>query len=116
MLVRLLQTAGWQSAAPDTQFHLWRDTDQLRAGIVSGATRLLSIISMGHLYVISDDPAITTLADLRGRRVTNFFGSDMPDLVFRALLPRRGMDPGRDIDLGYVGTPMESGLGLNAKP
>ena len=128
VMVRLLQTAAWQLAAPGTQFRLWRDTDELRAGIAGGETRLfttpshvpalfaargvpvrlLSIISMGHLYVVSDDKSVTKLADLRGRKVTNFFQNDMPDLIFRALLRHAGMEPGRDIDIEYVGTPMEA--------
>lgn len=128
VLVRLLQTAAWQAAAPGTQFRLWRDTDELRAGIASGETRLfttpthvpplfaargvpvrlLAIISMGHLYVVSEDPGLTRLADLRGRRITTFFRNDMPDLVFRALLRREGLEPGHDLDIDYVGTPMEA--------
>lgn len=128
VLVRLLQSVAWQAAAPGTQFRLWRDTDELRAGIASGETRLfttpthvpplfaargvpvrlLAIISMGHLYVVSEDAGISRLADLRGRRVTTFFRNDMPDLVFRVLLRREGLEPGRDIDIDYVGTPMEA--------
>ena len=128
VLVRLLQTEAWLAAAPGTQFRLWRDTDELRAGIASGETRLfttpthvpplfaargvpvrlLAIVSMGHLYVVSEDASIGRLADLRGKRITTFFRNDMPDLVFRALLRREGLEPGRDLDIDYVGTPMEA--------
>ena len=128
VLVRVLESPAWQAVAPDSQFRLWRDTDELRAGIVSGETRLfttpshvpalfanrgvpvrlLAIISMGHLYVVSDDARVGSLADLRGRRVTAFFRNDMPDLVFRALLRKEGLEPERDLEIDYVATPMEA--------
>ena len=128
VLVRLLESGTWQAAAPGTRFRLWRDTDELRAGIVSGETRLfttpshvpalfanrgvpvrlLAIVSMGHLYVVSDDAKVASLSDLRGRRVTTFFRNDMPDLVFRALLRKEGLEPGRDLEIDYVATPMEA--------
>ncbi len=128
LLVRLLQTAAWQAAAPGTQFRLWRDTDELRAGVIAGTSRLfttpthvpalfanrgvpvrlLAILSMGHLYAMSEDGGISRLQDLRGKRVTTFFRNDMPDLVFRALLRQAGLEAGRDLELDYVGTPMEA--------
>lgn len=134
VMARVMQTEPWQKAVPDSSFRLWRDTDELRAGIVSGATRLfttpthvpalfanrgvpvrlLAITSMGHLYVVTDDPAIQTLADLKGRHLTNFFRNDMPDLTFRALLRRAGLEVGRDITIDYVGTPMEAAQMLAA--
>lgn len=128
VMVRLIESGALQPTAPGASFRLWRDTDELRAGIASGQTRLfttpnhvpalfanrgipvrlLAVISMGHLYIVAEDPAVTTLAGLRGRRVTAFFRNDMPDLVFRALLRREGLEPGRDLEIDYVATPMEA--------
>lgn len=128
VLLRTLQTDAWRHAAPDTRFRLWRDTDELRAAIVSGESRLFStpthvpalfaargvpvrllgITSMGHLYIVTDDPSIHELADLKGKRLTNFFRNDMPDLTFRALVRRQGLEPGRDFEIDYVGSPMEA--------
>lgn len=134
VLLRLLQTEAWRAAAPQTSFRLWRDTDELRAAIISGESRLfttpthvpalfanrgvpvrlLGITSMGHLYIVTDDPSIHTLDDLRGRTLTNFFRNDMPDLTFRALVKRHGLDPDRDMKIEYVGTPMEAAQMLAA--
>lgn len=71
LLVRLLESGGLAEAAPAATFRLWRDTDELRAGLVPGRSRLittpshvpanlanrglpmrlLAIISMGHLSI-----------------------------------------------------------------
>ena len=71
LLVRLLESGGLAEAAPAATFRLWRDTDELRAGLVPGRSRLittpshvpanlanrglpmrlLAFISMGHLSI-----------------------------------------------------------------
>jgi NitT/TauT family transport system substrate-binding protein len=134
LLVRLLQSGGLDAVAPGASFRLWRDTDELRAGIVSGRSRLfttpthvpanlanrgvplklLAIISMGHLSIVTSDSSITRFADLAGKPVLGFFRNDMPDLVFRALAKMEGLDPDKDIALSYVGSPMEAAQMLAA--
>ncbi|NJL09153.1 MAG: ABC transporter substrate-binding protein [Methylacidiphilales bacterium] len=134
VLVRLIESGGLADAAPGATFRLWRNTDDLRAGLVSGRSRLittpihvpanlvargvpmrlLAIISMGHLSVVSADPAIVTFADLRGKKIVGFFKNDMPDLVFRIIAAKEGIDPDRDIEITYVGTPMEAAQMLAA--
>ncbi|MFH3481844.1 ABC transporter substrate-binding protein [Xanthobacter variabilis] len=128
VLVRLLASGGLNAAAPGATFRLWRDTDDLRAAIVSGRTRLFTtpthvpanlanrgmplklfaILSMGHLFVVSADAGIKSLKDLAGKEVLGFFRNDMPDLVFRACLKGAGIDPDKDLKLTYVQTPMEA--------
>ncbi|MDQ0504888.1 ABC transporter substrate-binding protein [Xanthobacter agilis] len=128
VLVRLLASGGLNAAAPGSTFRLWRDTDDLRAAIVSDRTRLFTtpthvpanlanrglplklfcILSMGHLTVVSADDSIKDLKDLAGKDVLGFFRNDMPDLVFRACLKGAGMDPDKDVKLTYVQTPMEA--------
>jgi NitT/TauT family transport system substrate-binding protein len=128
VLVRLLESGGLAAAAPGATFKLWRDTDELRAGLVSGRSRLittpshvpanlanrgmpmrlLAILSMGHLSVVTANAQITSFADLAGKPVVGFFRNDMPDLVFRILARKEGLDPDRDIQLSYVGSPMEA--------
>lgn len=134
VLVRLLASGGLNAAAPGATFRLWRDTDDLRAAIVSGRTRLFTtpthvpanlanrgmplklfaILSMGHLFVVSADAGIKSLKDLAGKEVLGFFRNDMPDLVFRACLKGAGMDPDKDLKLTYVQTPMEAAQLLGA--
>ncbi len=128
VLIQLLESGGLSTAAPGATFAVWRATDELRASIVSGRTRLfttpthvpanlanrglpirlLCILSMGHLFIVTSDDSIQTFADLKGKPVLCFFRNDMPDLVFRAIARMEGLDPDRDVALSYVQTPMEA--------
>jgi NitT/TauT family transport system substrate-binding protein len=128
VLADLIASGGLESVAPGASFRLWRTTDDLRAGIVSGRNALFStpthvpanlanrglplklaaIIGMGHLSVITADDSIKTFHDLAGKTVLGFFRHDMPDLVFRAVARMEGMDPDKDMVLQYVQTPMEA--------
>ncbi|MFG1212810.1 ABC transporter substrate-binding protein [Xanthobacter flavus] len=134
VLLRLLQSGALNASAPDATFRLWRDTDELRAAIVSGRTslfttpthvpanlanrglplKLFAILSMGHLFVISSDASITSFKDLAGKELVGFFKNDMPDLVFRSIARGYGMDPDKDMTITYVRTPMEAAQMLAA--
>ncbi|MTW14766.1 ABC transporter substrate-binding protein [Rhodoplanes serenus] len=134
VLVRLLESGGLAAAAPGASFRLWRDADELRAGLVSGRSRLITtpthvpanlanrglpmrllcVLSMGHLSIVTAEEGIGALADLRGRPVVGFFRNDMPDLVFRTLVRRDGLDPDRDMTLTYAQTAMEAAQMLAA--
>jgi NitT/TauT family transport system substrate-binding protein len=133
-LVRALASGALAPAAPDATFRLWRDTDDLRAAIVSGHTKLFStpthvpanlanrgmplkllcLIGMGHLTVVTADEKIASFAELAGKPVLGFFKNDMPDLVFRACARLEGLDPDRDFQLSYVQTGMEAAQMLAA--
>lgn len=128
VLVRLLASGGLAAAAPGATFRLWRDTDDLRAGLVSGRSRLittpshvpanlinrgmpmrlLAILSMGHLSIVTADETIASFQDLRGKPIVGFFRNDMPDLVFRTIARREGIDPDEDMTITYVRTAMEA--------
>ena len=134
VLLRLLQSGALNATAPDASFRLWRDTDELRAAIVSGRTslfttpthvpanlanrglplKLFAILSMGHLFVVSADAGITSFKDLAGKELVGFFRNDMPDLVFRSIARGHGMDPDKDMTITYVRTPMEAAQMLAA--
>lgn len=128
VLVDLLESGALSSTAPGATFRLWRTTDDLRAGIVSGKTRLFStpshvpanlvargmplkmlcLLGMGHLSIVTADESIRSFHDLAGKPVLGFFRHDMPDLTFRALAKMEGMDPDKDMRMSYVQTPMEA--------
>ncbi|MDC7787408.1 ABC transporter substrate-binding protein [Rhodoplanes sp. TEM] len=134
VLVRLLETGGLAAAAPNAGFRLWRDTDDLRAGLVSGRSRLittpshvpanlanrgmpmrlLAIISMGHLSLVSGDETIRSFQDLRGKALIGFFRNDMPDLVFRTIARREGLDPDKDMTITYTRNPSEAAQMMGA--
>ena len=128
VLAQLLESGALAAAAPDASFRLWRTTDELRAGIVSGKTKLFStpshvpanlanrglplrmlcLLGMGHLSVITSDDSIQDFRDLAGKPVLGFFRHDMPDLTFRAIAKMEGLDPDKDMQLSYVQTPVEA--------
>lgn len=128
VLSDLVASGGLDKVAPGASFRLWHTTDELRAAIVSETSllystpshvpanlanrgmplKLAAIIGMGHLSVVTADPAIKGMHDLAGKTVQCFFRHDMPDLVFRAIARMEGMDPDKDFNLQYVQTPMEA--------
>lgn len=134
VLADLIEAGGLASAAPGATFRTWRTTDDLRAGIVSGRSRLfttpshvpanlvargmplkfLCILGMGHLSIVTSDETIRSFADLAGKPILGFFRHDMPDLTFRALAKMEGMNPDKDFVLTYVQTPMEAAQMLAA--
>ncbi|ABD87488.1 ABC transporter substrate-binding protein [Rhodopseudomonas palustris] len=134
VLVDLIESGALAAAAPDVSFRLWRTTDDLRAGIVSGNTKIFStpshvpanlasrgmplkmlcLLGMGHLSVITSDDSIRDFHDLAGKPMLGFFRNDMPDLTFRAIAKMEGLDPDKDIQLSYVQTAMEAAQMLAA--
>ena len=134
VLVDLLESGALAASAPGATFRTWRTTDDLRAGIVSGRTKLfttpshvpanlvargmplkmLCLLGMGHLSIVTADETIRSFADLAGKEILGFFRHDMPDLTFRALAKMEGLDPEKDLKLSYVQTAMEAAQMLAA--
>ncbi|WP_020175114.1 ABC transporter substrate-binding protein [Methyloferula stellata] len=134
VVARLFDAGALAPVLPEASFHLWHDTDELRAATVANRSKLfttpthvpanlanrglplklLAVLGMGHLTIVSSDHTIASLADLAGKPVLGFFRNDMPDLVFRAVAHMEGLDPDKDFKLTYVGTPMEAAQMLAA--
>ncbi|MCC6948420.1 MAG: ABC transporter substrate-binding protein [Bradyrhizobiaceae bacterium] len=109
--------------AKSVRFEQWKSPDQLRAGVISGEyhvaatpvnvaatlyrkgvpVRLLDVTVWGILSILSTDPEIKSIADLKGRELAVPFRGDMPDIVLQVLL----LKAGTDVKLTYVGTPFE---------
>jgi NitT/TauT family transport system substrate-binding protein len=65
--------------------------------------RVLAVIAEGMLSLLSSDPSVRSLGDLKGKTVEVSSGQGAtPDFVFRRILTRRGIDPDRDLTLGYA--------------
>lgn len=114
--------------ADNVSFRVWRNPDEMRAGITSGAmqalvlpvqtaanlynrglgVRLLNVMTEGLLYVISTDRDISGFQDLKGRRLAVPFRNDTPDLILNRLLAYYGIVPGADIQLEITGSPIEA--------
>lgn len=128
IFARAATLPGLQAASPGVEFKVWKSTDQLRAGIASGAfklfasstyaaanfynrgvgTRMVNVVTWGVLYVMARDGSVTRIEDLAGKHVLLSNKNEAPDLLFRMVLRWAGMDPDKDVTLDYVGSPAET--------
>jgi NitT/TauT family transport system substrate-binding protein len=74
------------------------------AKIASGgkSLQIAAVVGTGMLSLLSSDPSVRGIGDLRGKTVEVAGQGATPDLVFRRILLSRGISPGRDIQLGYA--------------
>jgi len=70
--------------------------------------QLLDISVWNVRYLISSDPAVKTLADLRGEKIAVPFKGAMPDLMLQILSRRQGIDPLIDFNLHYAPDHMQA--------
>lgn len=114
--------------ADSTTFKVWRNPDEMRAGLTSGTmqalvlpvqaaanlynrglgVRLLNVMTNGLLYIISTDKSVASIPDLRGKRLSVPFRNDTPDLVLARLLTHYGLAAGTDIEVETTGSPVEA--------
>lgn len=114
--------------AEKATFRAWRDPDEMRAGLASGTMplvvmptqvaanlynrsfgiRLVNVMTNGLLHIVSSDPALTSIAALKGKRVSVPFRNDTPEFIANALLKHHRLTPGADLQLDTTGTPIEA--------
>lgn len=63
---------------------------------------MAAVIGQGMLKLISADPAVTRIEDLKGKTVEVAGQGATPDYVFRRILRFYKIDPDKDIQLGYA--------------
>lgn len=127
-LIHMVESGALAEVAETVEFVAWRDPDQLRVLALDGRAdvlamptnvaanlynrgaplELINVSTWGILWLVSRDPAIATLADLRGEEIAMPFRADMPDLLFGVISEALGLDPRRDFKLRYVATPMDA--------
>ncbi len=130
-LIHIVDAGLLNDVAEQVEFLPWKDPDQLRAMAVEGkadfiampsnvaanlfnrgvALQLLNISIWGLLFVVSRDPAIKTLADLKGKELVMPFRGDMPDIVLRTVAAKLGVPVGEGADaisLRYAATPLDA--------
>ncbi|MFN3229076.1 MAG: hypothetical protein ACK41P_04415 [Asticcacaulis sp.] len=107
---------------------MWKDPDQLKAGLTSrrmnmvimpthtaaqfhnkGVTlRLISLLTRGLLYVVSDLAPTPSLTVLKGLSLAIPYRNDVPDLALARLAQETQLDLERDVSLHFTGTPIEA--------
>lgn len=127
-LIHMVESGALDDLADRVEFVLWSNPDQLRVMALDGSAQilampsnvaanlynrgaevgLLNISTWGILWLVSRDPDVTTLADLRGEEIAMPFRGDMPDIVFATVAQRQNLDPRRDFALRYVASPIDA--------
>ena len=63
--------------------------------------RAAAVIGSGMLSLLSSDPSVNGIGDLKGKKIEVAGQGATPDYVFRRILKNYGLDPDRDLALGY---------------
>jgi NitT/TauT family transport system substrate-binding protein len=126
-LAAAVQNGFLDGVATRLSVRVWRDPDELRAGLASAGIqasvvptvvaanlynrgldmRLLNVMTDGLLAIVAAEPLLDLRA-LRGRTVALPFVNDTPDFAFRRIARAEGLDPGRDLRIQPAGTPAEA--------
>lgn len=108
--------------ADEVKLVVWDNPDQLRALVAGGQAdfsavpshvaanfynrgvplRLLNVSVWGVFWIVSSDPGVKSLADLKGEELLLTYRGDLPDLVLTSLATGQGLDPARDFKLRYL--------------
>src|SRR5690606_30491027 len=103
-LAHAVATGALSGLAEDVSLTVWRNPDELRAGLTSGqidlsivpvqvaanlynrgmGLRLVNVMTDGLIHVVSARDALGGIADLAGKRIAVHFVNDTPDLILRA--------------------------------
>ena len=127
-LIRMVDSGALAAVAERVELRFWKDPDQLRLLALGGQAevlalptnvaamlhargvklRLVNVATWGVLWLVSRTPGPRTLADFRGAEIAMPFRGDMPDIVFRLVAARQGLDALRDFRLRYVASPFDA--------
>ncbi|HMN36738.1 MAG TPA: ABC transporter substrate-binding protein [Hyphomicrobium sp.] len=127
-VLHAIETGRLDEAARRPILRVWRQVDEMRAGLTSGSfdvgimpvpvaanlynrglgVRLVNVMTDGILYIMSTDPTLTTLSALKGRKLAALFPNELPTLILNRLLRHQGIDPQKDIDVTATATPLEA--------
>jgi NitT/TauT family transport system substrate-binding protein len=64
--------------------------------------QVAAVVGAGMLSLLSADPAVRTIEDLRGKTLEVAGQGATPDYVFRRILLSKGINPDQDLKLGYA--------------
>lgn len=126
-IFKMMEDGALDSIANKVVFKLWKNPDQLKAMILNKEVdfvavptnvasilynkdqpiKLLNVSVWGILKILTRDENITTLEDLKGKELIVPWRGDMPDIVLRAVMKKKGLSK-EDIKLTYVSNPMDA--------
>lgn len=114
--------------AAEVQLMVWENAEQLKAVVAGGqghfvtmptnnaavfynrglSLKLLDVSVWNITYLLSTDSAVQRLGDLRGRDVIVSLKGSVPDVMFRTMLKRSGIDPEKDLTIIYATDPTQA--------
>ena len=88
----------------------------IAAKIASAGTNIktAAVVGMGMLSLLTSDPDVNTIADLRGKTVEAAGQGATPDYVFRRILLEQRLNPDTDVRLGFSLSPPEIAMSIIA--
>lgn len=127
-ILHMIETNALSDVADKIEFKVWKNPDELRAMAIKGDVdflalptntaailnnkgvdiKLLNVSVWGILGMISRDNTLKSLKDFKGKKIAVPFRADMPDIVFKQLLKKEGLDPKKDFELVYVASPVDA--------
>ncbi|WP_310441674.1 ABC transporter substrate-binding protein [Sulfurimonas sp.] len=127
-ILHMIETNALEDVADKIEFKLWKNPDELRAMAIKSDVdfialptntaailnnkgvdiKLLNVSVWGILGMISRDSTMKSLKDFKGKKIAVPFRADMPDIVFKQLLKKEGLDPKKDFELVYVASPVDA--------
>ncbi len=126
-IFKMIKDGALKEYAKRVEFKLWKNPDQFRAMIINKEVdfvavptnvasilynkkqpiKMLNVSVWGILKIISRDKNIKHLKDLKGSELVAPWRGDMPDIVLKAVMKKKGLSS-KDIKLKYVSNPMDA--------
>lgn len=125
---KMIQDGALNDIASSVEFKLWKNPDELRAILLNKDAhfvaiptnvaanlynknidiKLINVPVWGILEILTRDKNIKTIEDLKGKEIVVPFRSDMPDIVFQAIVKKAGLDVKKDLTIRYAATPPDA--------
>ncbi len=133
-MAHILEAGLLEEVCENIELLTWNTPDQLRAMITRGDVDFVSLPSnvaaifynkgidlslarvsiWGVFYLISNNPSITMLEQLKGERILVPFRGDQPDLIFQTISKAHGLNLLEDFNIQYVSSPLDITMSLLA--
>lgn len=127
-IMHMIKNDALKDLGFEIEFKLWKNPDELRALVLNSDVKFIAIptnvaanlynkgvdIKMlnvsiwGILAMVSRDPNLKTLADFKGKEISVPFREDMPDIIFKELIKKSGLNPKKDFKLIYSSSPIDT--------
>jgi len=127
-VLHAIATGRLDAGVRKPSLRIWRQVDEVRAGLTSKSfdvgivptpvaanlynrglgVRLVNVMTNGILYIMSADPALTSLDALRGRKLAVLFPNELPSLILERLFRHAGIDAAKELELVPTATPLEA--------